>query len=305
MSRFVVSFGPPRKPVESEVLHDSRSCFVVRHGEAVHMNAEAKWSKAQAEVARKFRIERLLVSAACAKGGLAFLDELPGLKELSVSVPDQTLDWHPVERLKQLEKLSVSSAPIVRTQPPGEIDFTALPALVSCDLSEYDAPWASVFRCGKLRRLHLTTSDALRGELDLTGLPKLTELILGGLPKVTSFRLADRAKVQSLQLRSCRKLRVDWPRVGRDLRYLWIERKTAWPLEDLRHAPKLERLMLSHMGRIESAEFLKRLPRLKWLDLFLAEFTPAGNALVNAMPNLQASGPGLGVARPATAGAKS
>jgi hypothetical protein len=290
MSEFVLSFGPPRKPVESEVLHESRSSFVVRHGEAVHMDANAKWGKALADVARRFHIERLLVSAACAKGGLAFLDELPGLKELSVSVPDQTLDWRPVERLKRLEALSVSSAPMVRTQPPGGIDFTGLPALVSCALSDYDAQWSSVFSCGRLRRLQLTTTNALRGELDLSGLPELTELVLGGLPKVTSFKLAAAAKVRSLQLRSCRKLQVDWPPTGQDLRYLWIEGKTAWPLADLRDAPKLERLMLSHRGRIESAAFLRDLPRLKWLELFLAEFTPEGKALVNSLPNLQASG---------------
>lgn len=296
MNRFVPTFGPRRKPLEHEVLYQSRSCLVYRAGGVVRMNAEGKWSRSMAAQASRFRIDRLLVSAACAKGGLEFLEDLPGLRQLSVSIPDQTLDWRPVEQLKHLQDLALSSAPIVRTAPPGEIDLTALPALNVCELSKFHPQWDSVFRCTKLRGLHLTTSRDLKDTLDVTAMPKLTELVLGGLPKLTSLRLAERARVQSMQLRTCRKLQVDWTRVGRDLRYLWVEGKTAWPLEDLRHAAKLERLMISHRGRIESAAFLKDLPRLKWLDLFLAEFTPDGNALVNSLTRLQASGPGIGSA---------
>lgn len=290
MGAFVPSFGPSKKAIPGEILHNGRSSFIHRTEDKVWMSVGSKWSKSLAALARRFEIDGLLVSTACAAGGLGFLDELPGLKALDVSVPNQTLDWRPVERMKCLEELNVSSAPIVRTVDPGEIDFAALPSLISCVLSKFHPQWASVFGCAGLKRLHLTTAEL--SKLDLGTMPKLAELVLGGMPKLASFSLAKSSKLKALQLRTCKKLMVDWPRVGRDLLYLWVERKPAWPLSELRFAPKLQWLMLSYCGKIESVDFLDDLPKLRNLDLFLTEFNTAGYERVRARKNLQASLPG-------------
>jgi hypothetical protein len=57
---------------------------------------------------------------------------------------------------------------------------------------------------------------------------------------------------------------------------------------ELRFAPKLEWLMLSYCGKIESVDFLENLPKLRKLDLFLTEFTEDGYDRVRARKNLQA-----------------
>lgn len=87
MGALVSSFGPGRKEIPSEILHQGRSSFIHRTGDKVWISAEAKWSKSLAARARRFEIDGLLVSWACAEGGLDFLNELPGLKRLSNCSP--------------------------------------------------------------------------------------------------------------------------------------------------------------------------------------------------------------------------
>jgi hypothetical protein len=290
MSRFVPSWGPKKKPVSQETLYLGKSYEVQRLNGRVEMAVDARWSRSHSAAAERHGVDSLTLSHRCVEGGLGFLADLSGVRSLTISVPLNPADLRPLERLSQLEELRIFRGSLVSIGPPGELDFSAMRKLVSCTLAPYWAQWETVFRCANLRGLHLMESRDLN-ELDLIGLPKLTQLVFGGLPKLVSFRVAPSARVQSMQLRSCTKLHVDWPRAGRDLQYLWIEKKPAYPFTELRHAAGLKGLMLSFCRRIDSAEFLRDLPGLEWLELFLTDFDEDGYRVIRSMKKLRANIP--------------
>ena len=289
MGSFVLSWGPPRKRAEHEFLYQGRTYDVHRMGTRVWMHANDKWTRHLTAAVERYRVDELIVSHFCAKHGLEFLNELPGITRLSISLPLEPPDLRPVERMRNLERLAFSPGSLVSINAPAEFDFTALPRLIVCELSPWWPQWESALRCENLRALHITESRTLR-TLDLSRLGKLSELVLGGHLKLTSFELAPAARVESMQLRSCNKLKPDWPRIGRDLLYLWLEKKPTYPLDELHHAKALKGLMLGYMRKLDSAEFLRGLPSLEWLQLLFTEFDRAGIELVRSMKHLKTDG---------------
>jgi len=293
MGRFIPKFGPKSKLPDSQVLYEGNLGIVHRTGGLVQLAAYRNWNRSLAALCRQHGITSLDIHLSAGRTSLDFLEELPTLRQLVIHLPLQPkpLDWRPLERLPHLENLAInSSGKGQRLSSPGEPDVTAIKSLITCRFSPWEPEWSSVLRCRNLRGLYLLWENFGLKDLDLCALDKLTELELGGMTKLEAITLSSRARLKSLQLRSCKKLRIDWSRFGRDLEYLWIEGKPAYGYDELRHAPQLKGLMLGYARRIQSAEFLRHLPRLEWFNLFLADFTEAGCQLIRSLKHLRVAG---------------
>jgi hypothetical protein len=291
-AKFTPRFGPKRREVETEILHESRIGLIVRRGDLVDFSVAGAWTDKTSTLAKKLHVNSLLLRPSCVLKGVKFLKRTPGLRSLSLSTPLEPWDPSPLEELTELEDLSISNGAICLPETsPGPLDFKRLPKLVTCSLGPIWPDWQSVFECRGLRGLYLEGASWPVSELDLSAMTGLTELVVAGMPKLTSLRLGDRTKIISLQLRSCRKLLPDWRRLGRDLQYLWIEKKPAYSFEELRHASWLKGMMLSYCGQIGSMEFVRNIPSLEWLDTFMTTLTPAGHAMVSHIKGVRPGGP--------------
>lgn len=293
MGRFTPRFGPKSKLADSHVLYEGDLGIIHRASGRVQLAAYRKWNRSLAAIARQHSVTGLDIHVQAGRTGLSFLAELPALRQLTIHLPPNPkgIDWKPLDCMPHLEDLAINSfRDGQRLSSQGEPDLTKIESLVTCRLSPWQAAWASVLRCRNLRGLYILWENSGIKDFDLRALDKLTELSVGEMEKLASIQLGNRSRLKSLQLRRCRKLKIDWPRFGRDLEFLWIEGKPAYAYDELQGAPRLRGLMLSNASRIASAEFLRQLPKLEWLNLFLADFSEAGCQLIRSLKHLHVVG---------------
>ena len=252
--------GAGRKPV---FLYEDDTADIIDWGDRVSFNTGgAKWTKRYAALARRFKVTSLTFNNLSVPRGksIDFVLDLPQLRALSIGTYEE-LDLGALERMTELRSLRLAWR--VHRTPPPPVDFTALPNLAECSITLHP-PFDSILRSESLRKLEVFGTRGRR-HLDLTRLMRLKELIFDGCPGLRSFELHDRAGLKALMIANAASLRPDWPRVGRDLEYLGLAGRLAFPLEGIAAASKL-RVLLLEVRTLPPLTFLKRFPRLSRVD---------------------------------------
>jgi hypothetical protein len=241
-------------------LFENKVCEVSEIDGIPTLAVVSNWSRSVEKLAKRFRIRglNLNVDYKSEDASLDFLDGFPDLVDLSITGA-WSIHWNRVESIRKLETLYLHC--FTSAEDPHRIDFTRLENLTSCHLT-WKSSWESVLQAKTLRSLAISEARAL-SELNCRPLESLTELRLLGCPALETISLADHTRLRALEINGSRKLNPDWERWGRDLEYLRIVGKVAFPLDELRRAKKLRRLSLFDAGRLPSAQFLRELPTLE------------------------------------------
>ena len=159
------------------------------------------------------------------------------LSSVSISI------WSPrdlssLSRLPDLRSLriafSVTGCALGDRLPP--VDFSGLRKLEHADVMMCRA-FESILKCRKIEELTgRNECDGRLRDLDLTRLSALRELRLDHCPKLRNVSLHPKAKVRALELSLCGSYKIDWRRVGADLRYLVLGGRLTFTLEDVLNA---------------------------------------------------------------------
>ena len=129
----------------------------------------------------------------------------------------------------------------------------------------------SILKCRKIKELTVRNEcDGRLRDLDLTRLSALRELRLDHCPKLRNVSLHPKAKVRALELSLCGSYKIDWRRVGADLRYLVLGGRLTFPLEDVLNAPDLEELYTLEIQKLPPLGFLRSLKKLRVVFVFSA-----------------------------------
>jgi hypothetical protein len=275
-----------RLPDNRAFLHEAEDHSVVRWGDEIRFRFSGPWRDGYAELVGQFGCDSVVTSV---KDGaphqfLEFLAATPKLISLSLFIK-APVDLSPVLGLADLARLRLLWR---ARQPPPVTDFGRLSRLEECALSLYPA-FESVLRLGSIRVLEILDSAA-RGELNLQGLPGLVELDLSNCPGLTGFRLGTDATLVALEAAGCRKLRVDWDRVGHDLRYLSYQGKNGFGLTEIEHAPHLRSLMLTDVPRGTSLAVLERLRNLEAVHAVSLGLTKGDRDLIKGINSAHGHG---------------
>ena len=196
-----------------------------------------------------------------------WLLDLPPLRSLSISL------WIPVdikalERLTELRELRIDFD-IWRVgdqfQP---LDLTRLHKLQFADMMMCRAV-ESVLQCESI--VELTVGNECDGrlrDLDLSRLRSLYYLGLDHCAKLNSVKLHPKAKIRGLELALCGSYKIDWPRMGPDLKYLMLGGRLTFPLREILNAPGLIELHTSGIRKFPPLGFRRRLRHLRTVFIF-------------------------------------
>ena len=122
----------------------------------------------------------------------------------------------------------------------------------------------SILKCRKIKELAVVNDcDHRLRDLDLSNLSALRELRLDHCPKLRKVILHPKAKVRALVVALCGAYKIDWQRMGADLRYLLVGGRLTFPLEDVLNAPNLEELHIYEIRKLPPLGFLRRMERLR------------------------------------------
>lgn len=254
----------PRPPGHGEVLYQDAHCQIERWGDLVYLDLEDAWRPEIGKIARRCNVNALCIGSTYDWKGrsLDFLQALSPLRRVFCRI-DSAFDISSLQGLTELTHLHLEWR---TTTAPMPLSFTCFPHLTECSITLLPA-FESILGHTPLQVLEVAGCWHLR-ELDLSGLPNLQELELAGCRTMTSFRLHEDARLISLSLHTSSKLRVDWPRLVRDLRYLCIGGKVGFPLEEISAAQQVEFVDLREVsGGVKSLDFLNELPKLRAVSL--------------------------------------
>lgn len=253
-------------PERCDLVAEGDGFLVTRRGEFVVFHCFGRWRPGFEEVYRRHGADGVCVDAITVRGepSLGFLRRLPSLRHLDLLAVDVPVDVATVAELVELESLRLNW---LATESPGAIDFSRLGRLQECVLPWHPA-FASVLECESLRILVLCDARGLK-ELNLTGLPQLEELGLISCSALTSIRLSEQSTLLALEVTNCGRLRLDWPRVGRDLRYLRLAGRIGFPVEEVAEAKALLYLWTELPSRCspDLLDVLRDLPGLEGVRL--------------------------------------
>ena len=154
-----------------------------------------------------------------------------------------------------------------RLQP---VDFSGLVQLEYADIMMCRA-FESILKCPKIKELSVGNDcDRRLRDLDLSHLPALRDLRLDHCPKLRNVFLHPKAKVRGLEVSLCGSYKIDWERMGPDLRFLVLGGRLTFPLEEVLNAPKLEVLHIAEIRKLPPLGFLRRLKKLRGVFFFSA-----------------------------------
>jgi hypothetical protein len=259
---------------ECKSLLEQDDCNVWQWGTKTEFSLTGgNWTERHTEFAQRYRVNSVMVNDAAfgERRNMDFLLDLPKLESLSITI------WSPVDfsgvvRLAELRTLRISFGVsgwriADKIQP---VDFSGLTKLERADVQMCRA-FESIVRCRKIKELsvHNDCDHRLR-DLDLSNLPALRELELDHCPKLRKVLLHPKARVGALKLSLCGSYKVDWQRMGADLRYLVLGGRLTFPLEDVLSAPDLEELHLHQIRKLPPLGFLRELERLRVVMAFSA-----------------------------------
>jgi hypothetical protein len=237
MDEFEWGFTLVSNRLGATVLYENDDYHVIAYGSMVELWLHGGWNSSCARMARKFGVQGLSASegSGWSDDSLEFLDELPGLRWVLVST-SRKLNWKPLERQADLESVDL----FPNSSDQNEIDFTCLPSLRKCAVN-WRPQFDSIRHCRRLNCFEVRDSDLgnLR-ELDLRELVDLEQLIVDSCIRLGSIEPAEQAQIRALKASDCPKLKLDLKRLVRDLQYLYLEGKLAYPLDELRLAKHLK-----------------------------------------------------------------
>ena len=188
---------------------------------------------------------------------LNVLTLMPELESLSL-LSEKPIDWTPIQGLKRIQKLIL----IARKNKPQFIDFKNFRHLHTAHVT-WHQEWASVLSCGAIRGLTIQNSKGMP-ELDLRGLPKLSELDLKGCSGLRRVNCAPAQKLESLSIDACRSFESVEPRgVLNALKYVGLYGNSRFEIESLGRSVELRRLRMFGVGKIRSLNFLSNCPKLE------------------------------------------
>jgi hypothetical protein len=255
----------------AEILLEADDCTVMRWRDWVHLTFDGPWTKRHAKLAERYKVNSLGLHnlAFGSRRTVEFLPDLPSLRRLSISL------WKPIDlsalgQLRQLRSLRLSidlwrSGDLFRP-----VDLSGLDKLQFADVMMCRA-FESVLKCSTLTELWVSNDyDGRLRDLDLTHLPVLRHLKLDHCPKLRNVGLHPKARLRGLALTLCGSYKIDWHRLGPDLRYLLLGGRLTFPLEDILNAPKLEGLHMVQIRKLPALRFLRKLRDLRMVDIFTA-----------------------------------
>lgn len=255
-------FRPWQDPV---TLHEDENCEIEETAAARRLTLRTSWHASIARLARRFKVTQLAAELdGWDQPSLEFLDELPDLRTVFITAK-QALDWKPLERHRKIEYASLRPElpwhrPNRVTQ--GELDFTRMAHIQVCDVP-WIPEWDSIRRCTRLEGLEIHGTYERR-ELDLSQLSHLSELVIDFCDELRGVVLPEEAQLQLLRINAAPKLKIDLQRFVRDLEWLYLGGKIAFPLDDLGEAKKLRFLTLMFLkNRAPIPAFLHKLPALE------------------------------------------
>jgi hypothetical protein len=236
-----------------------------------------------AELVARYAVTNLTILKGWDERSLEFLDDLPDLKRLHVSVKGG-VDWAPLERHGKLEWISLNPqmpwCPSSRV-PQGALDFSSVKSLTVCNIPAIPE-WDSIRQCSRLENLRLHNSGEVR-ELDLSRLNRLSELALEAFAELRRVVIPAEAKIRALKISGTPKLKIDLQRLVRDVEYLWIGGNCDFGLEALAEARHVKRLSLTQLGRkAAQIPFLAAMTELEDLDTLGSRLHPADEPIAEA-----------------------
>ncbi len=254
---------PQPEPV---TLYEDADCEVSDRGFARELSLTGRWNPSMLELAHRYKVTR--ISASQSEGWdqstLDFLDLIPEIQYLHV-ITNLSLDWSPVERHSNLEHISLwPDTSVLRPSHPeqGEIDFPKMHRLRSCNIP-WIPEWDSIRDCIALQSLTIRDSSKLR-ILDLSRLHSLTELAMEKLLELREVIVPEEAKLRAIKITQCPKLKIGLKRFVRDIEYLWLGGKLAFPLDELGEANRLKMLWLMFLkNRVELPPLFHRIASLE------------------------------------------
>lgn len=253
----------PEKPFYDAVyLHEDDCCEVVAWGPLKQLELHGAWNDSIARLAHSFDVRGLHASTTLGwvDDSIEFLDELPRLTEVLIS-PSRRQDWKPLERHPNLEYVGIYYR---WCKEQNDIDFTRVRRLRECEIT-WLPQGDSIRHCASLKSLMVFDDwrDDLR-ELDLRELVDLEELILKDCGQLREIELADSARIRNLDIWNCPKLKLDMKRYARDLEYLQLLGRVAFPLDDLGLAKHLKDVGFTSLhNKVPIPAFMGKLPCLE------------------------------------------
>jgi hypothetical protein len=230
-------------------------------------------------LARRFQVNQVILDdQSFAKRETAnFLLDLPKLRGVRISLYSPK-DLSALGRLTELRWLYIDLTIWRLGDQMRPVDFSGLHKLEFADVMMCQA-FESLLACSTIQQLGIhNTCDGRLRDLDLTRMPKLRHLLLDHCPKLLSVKLHPKARVQGLQLSLCGSYKIDWPRFGPDLRYLYLGGRLSFPLKDILNAAQLEELHTAEIRKLPPLGFLRKLRHLRTVFIFTA---PPGPKLSN------------------------
>ena len=255
-------------------LFEQDGCDITKVGDRIELALRTgEWTAGHTELARRHGVNAVYVRdpAFGARRSTEFLLDVPGLESVSISIWSP-VDFSSVVRLAELRSLRVDFGEAGWRLGDGikPVDLSGLRKLEHASIMMC-AAFESILKCRKIKELTVQNDcDGRLRDLDLSNLPALCELQLDHCPKLRKVLLHPKAKVRALGVALCGSYRIDWQRMGADLKYLVVGGRLTFPLEDVLCAPNLEELHLLQIRKLPPLGFLRKLKKLRVVFAFSA-----------------------------------
>jgi hypothetical protein len=269
---FLGGIGPK---AELKVLLERDDCRITRRGTNVELTLwKGAWTDKHTDLARRYDVDQVSAPnpAFGDKRTADFLLDLPSLRGLTLSF------WSPVDlsslgRLHDLRSLRMTNFGIGGWRLGDRLEAVDLSGVTKLETAHIMMckSFESILKCRKIKELTVCNDyDGRLRDLDLSDLPALRELALDHCPKLRKVTLHPKAKVRALRLALCGSYKIDWQRMGPDLRYLVLGGRLTFALEDVLNAPNLEELHTHEIRKLPPLGFLRKLEKLRVVFVFAA-----------------------------------
>ncbi len=268
---FFVRGSPGYRQGDCEDLLDEKGCIVQRWGKVTCMRVGRAWTAGETAIAEKYCVRDLeLERSAIANAGNAnFLLDLPLVRSISMRL-SSPIDLSALGRMTQLEKLRMTMSGWRRSDRFEPVDLSGLVNLWWAHVA-FSRAFESILKCSSIEELTIENSgDGRLRELDLSSMIQLADLRLDHCAKLCKVDFHPKAKVRKLEVSLCGPYRIDWERLGRDLRVLTLGGRVSFPLEEILGAPRLEQLAVMEVRKLPGLGFLRELKKLRGVTLFSA-----------------------------------
>jgi hypothetical protein len=266
--------GGRGKSAEYETLFEQDNCCIVKHGDDIDLSLPTgPWTERHTELAGHYRANsvHLRDPSFGDRRATDFLLDLPNLTSLSISIWSP-VDFSGVARISKLRSLRIDFG--VGGWRLGDqlqpVDFSGLVKLEHAFIMMCCA-FESILTCRRIKELTVRNDcDGRLRDLDLSHLPGLRDLQLDHCPKLRNVFLHPKATVRALEVSLCGSYKIDWQRMGPDLRFLVLGGGLTFPLDEVLNAPNLEVLHTLEIRKLPPLGFLRRLEKLRGVLFFAA-----------------------------------